>query len=141
MKLHSFKITQTVPAPRQKVYATWTNPKLAQLFAAPPGCIATAFKSSFKVGGQYATTMRTPHGVMKNSGEFVAITPGRQIVQTFVWDAEDTELNVIVLDFAERGKQTALTLTGYGFSIKAEAAGNREGWQSSLKQFAAYFAR
>ncbi len=139
MKFHSFKITQLVPAPRRKAYAAWTNLKLAKRFAAPPGCTATVFKSEFKVGGRYATTMKTPHGVMKNSGEFLEIIPHQKIIQTFVWESPDTEMNVIVLEFSTRGKNTLLTLTGHGFSVKGEAAGNREGWKASLKQFAAYF--
>jgi uncharacterized protein YndB with AHSA1/START domain len=139
MKFHSFKVTQAVKAPRRKVYAAWTSPKLAKRFAAPPGCTATVFKSNFKVGGKYATTMKTPQGVMKNSGEFIEILPNQKIIQTFVWDAPDTEMNVIVLEFADRGKGTVLTMTGHGFGVKGEAAGNREGWQASLKQFAEYF--
>ena len=139
MKFHSFKITQKVKAGRRKVYATWTNPKLAKKFSAPPGCQALSFKSSFKVGGKYSNSMKTPHGVMKNSGEFLEIIPGKKIIQTFVWDAPDTEMNVITLEFADQGKNTLLTMTGHGFSVKAEAAGNKEGWKASLGQFADYF--
>lgn len=141
MKFHSFKISQTIQAPRRKVYATWTNRVLAKQFAAPPGCIATAFKSDFKVGGKYGTTMKTPHGVMKNSGEFLEILPNQKIIQTFVWDAPETEMNVITLEFADHGKNTVLTMTGHGFSVKDEAKGNREGWKASLKQFSEYFKK
>jgi uncharacterized protein YndB with AHSA1/START domain len=141
MKFYSFKIIQLVKASRRKVYSAWVNPKLAKQFAAPPGCVATAFKSNFKVGGAYGTTMKTPHGIMKNSGEFLEIIPNQKIIQSFVWDAQDTEMNIIVLEFTDRGKNTALTLKGHGFSIKSEAAGNREGWKASLKQFANYFEK
>jgi uncharacterized protein YndB with AHSA1/START domain len=78
---------------------------------------------------------------MKSSGEFLEILPNERIIQTFVWDAPDTEMNVIVLEFRNRGKQTVLTMSGHGFSVKGEAAGNREGWKASLGQFAAYFAK
>lgn len=140
MKFYSFKITQPVNASRKKVYATWTNKKLAKKFAAPPECEATSFKSNFEVGGKYATTMKTPQGVMKNYGEFLEIIPNEKIIQTFIWDAPDTEMNVIVLEFSDRGGKTMLTLTAHGYSVKGEAEGNRFGWKMSLKQFADYFA-
>ena len=117
MKFYFFKVTQSVKASRRKVYATWTNQKLAKQFAAPPGCTATAFRSDFKTGGKYGTTMKTPHGVMKNSGEFLDIVPNQKIIQTFVWDAPDTEMNVIVLEFSDRGKNAVLTITGHGFEL------------------------
>jgi uncharacterized protein YndB with AHSA1/START domain len=139
MNFYSFEVTQPLNVSRRKAYAAWTNLKLAKRFAAPPGCTATSFKSNFKVGGKYGTTMKTPHGVMKNSGEFLEIIPNEKIIQTFIWDAPDTEMNVIVLEFLDRGKNCALKLTGHGFSVKGEAAGNREGWKASLKQFADYF--
>jgi uncharacterized protein YndB with AHSA1/START domain len=139
MKFYSFEITQPIKASRRKIYATWVDPKLAKRFAAPPGCIPTAFRSNFKVGGKYASTMKTPHGLIRNSGEFLEITPNQKIIQTFIWDAQETEMNVIVLEFADRGKNSVLKLKAHGFSVKEEAAGNREGWKASLEQFASYF--
>jgi len=141
MKFYSFKISQTVKAPKSKVYATWTNRKLAKKFTSPPGCVTTSFKTNFKVGGKYQTTMETPHGPMKNSGEYLEIIPGKKIIQTFVWEAPDTELNVIIIEFEDRGKNTVLTLTGMGFSVKAEAQGNRQGWKGSITHFAEYFTK
>lgn len=85
--------------------------------------------------------MKTPHGMMRNSGEFLEILPNQLIVQTFVWDAPETEMNVIVLKFESCGKKTLLTMTRHGFGVKAEAVGNRSGWQSSLKQFSNYFEK
>jgi uncharacterized protein YndB with AHSA1/START domain len=141
MKFYSFKITQPVKASRREAYSTWTNPKLAKRFAAPPGCLATAFACDFRVGGKYRTTMKTPHSVMKNSGEFLEISPNHKIIQTFVWDAPDTEMNVIVIEFTDRGKGALVKLSGHGYSVKGEAAGNRDGWKASLKQFAEYFEK
>jgi uncharacterized protein YndB with AHSA1/START domain len=139
MKFYSFEITQSIKASRRKAYSAWTNPKLAKKFAAPPGCTANSVKIDFKVGGKYAIAMKTPHGVMKNSGEFLEIIPNQKMIQTFIWDAPDTEMNVIVIEFADRGKNAVITLKGHGFSVKGEASGNREGWKASLKQFADYF--
>lgn len=55
----------------------------------------------------------------------------RKIIQTFVWKAPDTEMNVIELEFADHGEKGS-TLTGHGYCVKAEAVGNREGWKASL---------
>jgi uncharacterized protein YndB with AHSA1/START domain len=139
MKMHSFKISQVIKASRRKVYATWTDPKLAMNFASPPGCTTKSLSVQFKVGGKYKTAMQTPHGLMKNSGEYLEITPNQKIIQTFVWEAPATELNVIVLEFTDHGKDTLLTMTGMGFAVKAEAEGNKGGWKASLKQFSNYF--
>lgn len=140
MKFHSFEVSQLVKAPRTKVFRAWTNVHLAKQFAAPPGCRTKKFQIQFHVGGKYSLTMETPHGTMKNSGEYLDIQPGRKIIQTFVWDAPETEMNVIVLEFKDRGKNTVMKLKGHGFSVKGEASGNREGWKASLAQFAEHFA-
>jgi uncharacterized protein YndB with AHSA1/START domain len=56
--------------------------------------VAQPIKAHFKVGGKYATTMKIPHGVMKNSGEYLEILPNQKIIQTFIRNAPDTELAV-----------------------------------------------
>ena len=136
MKTYSFKITKTIKANRKKVYETWTNKKLAKLWAAPEHCKLTLFKSNFKEGGKFSTGMSTPHGPMKNHGVYLEIIPFKEITHTFVWEADDTEENLITIEFKSKGKDTQMVFTGSNFSIKAEAAGNKEGWASCLKKFA-----
>lgn len=139
MKKYSFRTSRIIEASREKVYRAWTNPKLAKRFAAPEGCKTKSFTSDFRVGGDYRTAMQTPYGLMKNKGTFVEIVPGKKIVQTFIWDQPDTEVNFITLEFKARGNKTLLVLSGKNFEIKGEAKGNQEGWASSLEGFSKYF--
>jgi uncharacterized protein YndB with AHSA1/START domain len=140
-KTYSFKITKTIKAPRKKVYEAWTDLKAAKKWSVPEGCTITSLKSNFKVGGKYRLAMKTPYGPMSNQGVYLEIVPNQKIVYTFIWEVEDTEENLIKIEFKVKGKDTQLVMTGSKFEIKDEAAGNKEGWSSCIEKLAALFVK
>ena len=77
----SFVISHTVDAPRDRVWAAWTDEKALATWFGPKGVETISTTMDFRVGGTFHFGMRTPDGnVMYGKWVFRAIEPRRRLV-------------------------------------------------------------
>jgi uncharacterized protein YndB with AHSA1/START domain len=136
-------ITRIVPAPRDRVWAAWTESEQLARWFMPHGFTVPSCEVDPRVGGAFHMTVRGPDGSESvNSGEFLEVDPPRRFVLT-TSAFEDPE-GVPMLEvrntvmFTDLGDKTELSLhavvTKAPPELTAPLAGMEEGWLQSLEK-------
>jgi uncharacterized protein YndB with AHSA1/START domain len=130
-----------IDAPTEAVYAAWTDPAIMQRW------MARKVEADVRVGGRYRNEVDPGEaGTFVHSGEYLALEPGRRIVQTFgVESAEEhpycneyLEVTLRPLDV----QRTELTLVdgwnGQGLD-DVDMVATRDAWADWLDELAKVF--
>ncbi len=150
-------ITRIFNAPRERVWAAWTDPELTMKWWGPEGFTSPACKIDLRVGGKFLFCMRGPAGTefdkdMWSTGEYREIVPMEKIVCTDNFaDAEGNivspkdygmpgdwpEEMIVTVTFEDAGEgKTKMTLVHKGHPTEmADMA--QAGWNQSLDKLAA----
>lgn len=135
-------LDRTIRAPRQRVWATWTNPDLLHRWSCPEGMHIPEATVDFRVGGTWEIVMVSdgdPGDRHVAFGTYLEITPPERIVQEHQWRRPDggaSPRTVVTVLFQEEGEKTRLVLTQTGFDSAEARDGHRDGWGSTLDRLA-----
>ncbi|MGB8355118.1 MAG: SRPBCC domain-containing protein [Chthoniobacteraceae bacterium] len=131
-KEHSLSINRFIKAPRERVFAAWTNPEDIVKWWGPGVSYAISAKVDPRPGGAFHVTMQTTeNGVMKINGIYREVTPPSKLVFTWSWESRPGE-TLVTVEFTEVQGGTSLTLTHEGF-VDAETRDNHNwGWNGAL---------
>jgi uncharacterized protein YndB with AHSA1/START domain len=135
-------LDRIVRAPRQRVWATWTDPDLLHRWSCPEGMHIPHATVDFRVGGAWEIVMVADHDDAERHvafGTYLEITPPELIVQEHQWRRSDggaSPRTVVTVEFHDEGEHTRITLTQTGFESAAVRDGHREGWTSTLDRLA-----
>jgi uncharacterized protein YndB with AHSA1/START domain len=138
-------ITRVFDAPRETVFAAWTDPKQLQKWWGPKDFTNPVCECDARVGGKWHIVMRQWTGAeYPCGGVYREVTPPARL--TFTNNATDPAGNVVIegftqVDFAEHeGGKTLLTLTTRAKVLDekmlAALAGMHTGWSQSLDKLA-----
>jgi uncharacterized protein YndB with AHSA1/START domain len=76
-------IERILDAPREKVWAAWTEPEQIKKWWGPKDFTAPSIRSDFREGGTYLWAMQSPDGqTYWNTGTFHEIVPPERLVVT-----------------------------------------------------------
>ena len=155
-------VTRVFDAPRERVWAAWTDPELVRRWWGPEHFTAPSIQIDLRVGGMYVWSMRGPAGTqwdreMFNAGVYKEIVPNEKLVVTqYMSDAAGRmidateygqhpdfpdEMTITVLfEELDRGR-TQLSIVYPQPASEAEfqamlKSGMKEGWASSLNKLA-----
>jgi uncharacterized protein YndB with AHSA1/START domain len=157
-----FKIVREFAAPRDIVWAAWTEPKRMQRWLGPKGTQATSLKFELRPGGMSHTRLAMPGGgAMYARWDFEEIEPPRKLVYMHGVADENanfakhpmearfpTKMLTTVL-FDAMGEKTRVTLTWTPFAatpeevefFRAAMPGMSQGWEGSFEQLDVYLAQ
>jgi uncharacterized protein YndB with AHSA1/START domain len=127
----------TFPAPREKVFRAWTEPKwLAQWLCPADGSGVMIEDFDLSVGKGFRLTMLFEDGHQTVVVEFLEISSPERLRFTWQWltneeTPEPTEVR-IVLSTQDGG--CAMTMTHSRFATAGYRDHHREGWESCLRQ-------
>jgi uncharacterized protein YndB with AHSA1/START domain len=105
-------IKRTLDAPRELVFAVWTDPKHLPHWYGPNGFTTTVHEMDLRPGGVWRLTMRGPDGRdYRNKIVFSEVVKPERLVYRHVAD-RDTEpaTHQTTVTFEARGNKTDLTL-------------------------------
>jgi uncharacterized protein YndB with AHSA1/START domain len=138
-------ITRVFDAPRELVFAAWTDPQRVELWWGPRGYSSFDCEIDLRVGGVFSLKMRGPDGnVYPCTGIFREVVKPERIVYT-----GPSEKNhpcgaglppnaIVTVDFVEHDRKTTLTIHTRLESVvdldAAVDAGFVPGWDSSLER-------
>jgi uncharacterized protein YndB with AHSA1/START domain len=133
--------TRELDAPRELVWAAWTEPAHLARWWGPRGFTMPSCEVDFRPGGAYRMVMRGPdgaehpfHGVYR---EIVA--PSRIVFSAVIGRAAGhAVLTTVTLD--DEGGRTRLTVRQTVPGDEAMARGQTQGWAESLERLAAHVA-
>jgi uncharacterized protein YndB with AHSA1/START domain len=128
---HVLEIERTFDASPEEVFDAWTNEEvLRRWFHADPEWETPTAEVDVRVGGRLRLVMRDPqagedHGA---SGEYTVVDPPRRLAFTWTWDDQDSERQLIELEFTASDGATTVRMTSHGISTEERRDSHREGW-------------
>ena len=130
-------VSRLIKAPRQRVFAAWTSPELAQWICTGPRRVLTA-NVDLRVGGEYHIKIETEeHGEHTFRGVYREIKAPSRVV--FTWQLGDCfpeykgQESQVTVDLAEQKDGTLVTITHEGLPTEEVRARHSEGWTASLE--------
>lgn len=138
-------ITRLFDAPRELVFAAWTDERSAAQWWGPKGFTSVSCTMDARAGGAWRRVMRSPDGIEHSArGVYHEISPPERLVFTYTW--EDAVGNpghetLVTLTFRDLDGKTELTLRQELFETEAARDDHRGGWSSCLDRFAEYLTQ
>lgn len=137
---HTVAVTRVFDAPRERVFAAWTQAEHLAHWFGPKGFRIHSCEADPRPGGVFRLCMRSPEGIdywVRGTYQEV-VAPERLVVRCFADDAKGVQRleETITLDLADEGDRTRLTLRATAAGTGAEAAamlrGMEQGWSETL---------
>jgi uncharacterized protein YndB with AHSA1/START domain len=105
-------IERVFDAPRNRVFAVYTDPALIPEWWGPRGTTAIVDQMDVRPGGSWRFVMRDDDGSETAfRGTYREISPPDRIVQTFEWEGMPGHVSVETATFEELGDRTKVTTT------------------------------
>ena len=138
----SLEITRFINAPRDRVYAAWTDPVQLKEWWGPKEVRTLQIVADTRVGGKYRWDVVNQEGEkMSCLGEYKELVPGKKVVFTWKWD-DDADWkdydSVVSVEFSDRDGGTELRLTHVQLPSEASRDRHTGGWNSVIDRFEQY---
>jgi uncharacterized protein YndB with AHSA1/START domain len=100
-------------APRERVFAAYTNPELISRWWGPRGTATTVDKMDVRPGGAWRFVVHNDSDGEETGfrGTYREVTPPERIVQTFEWEGMPGHVIVETATFEDLGARTRVTNT------------------------------
>ena len=141
----SLQIKRLIKAPRDRVYAAWTDPVQLKQWFGPEKVQTRDLIADARVGGKFRWDLINPEGEkMTMRGEYRELQPGKKIVFTWRWeDDEDWEnhTSIVTVELSDRDGGTELRLTHEQLPNEQSRDGHTGGWNSALDKLEKLFSK
>ena len=138
------EISRVIEAPRDRVYAAWTDPEQLKQWFGPENVKTRELVADARVGGTFRWDIINSEGEeMTMRGEFRELQPDKKIVFTWQWeDDEDWEnhISIVTVELYDRGGGTELRLTHEQLPNEESRDGHTRGWESALDKLERLFS-
>jgi uncharacterized protein YndB with AHSA1/START domain len=131
----SLEIKRLIRAPRDQVYAAWTDPAQLKEWFGPESVQTRNLIADVRVGGEFRWDLTDQEGKeVTISGEYREVEPGKKIV--FTWRLEGDEdwknHSTVTVEFFDREGGTEIRLTHEKLPNEASRDDHTQGWNSVL---------
>ena len=107
-----FRIQRVFDAPRDRVFAVYTDPKLIPEWWGPRDTTTVVDEMDVRTGGRWRFVMRNADGSESGfRGAYREVTPPERIVQTFEWEPMAGHVSVETATFEDLGDRTKVVTT------------------------------
>ncbi|GLY42380.1 activator of HSP90 ATPase [Amycolatopsis sp. NBRC 101858] len=132
------EITRVFDAPRELVFAAWTQPDHLASWFGPHGFTCSAVTVDPRPGGRWRACIRSPEGEDHwMHGVYREVSAPERLVFTFAWEAQGLE-TLVTIGFAGLDGKTEMTFSQTGFPSAAERDGHHDGWTSGFDDLTGY---
>ena len=132
----SLEIKRLIKAPRDRVYAAWTDPAQLKQWFGPEKVQTRELIADARVGGEFRWDLTTSEGEkMTVRGEYRELQPGKKVV--FTWQLEDDEDweqrdSVVTVELSDCDGGTEVRLIHEQLPSEESRDRHSEGWKSVL---------
>jgi uncharacterized protein YndB with AHSA1/START domain len=141
----SLEIKRFINAPRDRVYAAWTDPAQLRQWFGPEKVQTRNLIADARVGGKFRWDLINSEGEkMTCLGEYRELQPGKKIVFTWQWDDDEDWANhtsVVTVELSDRDSGTELRLIHEQLPNEQSRDGHTGGWNSALDKLEKFFSR
>ncbi len=142
---HTVAVTRVFDAPRERVFAAWTQAEHLAHWFGPQGFRIHSCEADARPGGVFRLCLRSSQGTdYWVRGSYVEVdAPERLVVRCVADDAKGVQRleETITVQLAADGARTRLTLRATAAGVGPEAAamlrGMEQGWSETLDRLAA----
>ena len=105
-----FLVERVFDAPRDRVFAAYTDPELIIQWYGPHGTEMTVDKMDARTGGDWRFVLRNPDGTETAfRGTYREVTPPERIVQTWEWEGMPGYVSLESATFEDLGDRTKVS--------------------------------
>jgi len=137
-------IRRKLTAPRDRVWAAWTEPEQMRQWAGPGEITVPEVEQDARVGGSYRIVMLKPDGERSPvRGVFREIRKPERVSYTWIWEEDSPEQEtetLVTVEFHDLGNETEVVLTQEGFASDESRDGHQEGWNGALDKLANFLS-
>jgi uncharacterized protein YndB with AHSA1/START domain len=139
-------IEREFDAPRDHVFAVYTDPELIPEWWGPRGGTTIVDAMDVRAGGHWRFVMRAPDGSETAfRGTYREVTPPERIVQTFEWEGMPGHVSVETATFVDLGDRTRVVTTSLFHTPEERdgmiASGMERGLQETYERLDEVLAR
>jgi uncharacterized protein YndB with AHSA1/START domain len=135
-------LTRELKAPRERVFAAWTDVEQASRWWVPQDCTLLSCKMDVRAGGGWHRRMRVPDGgVIAKWGEYREVVAPERLVFTYITEYADGKVDpetLVTVTFEDLGGRTRLTLRHERFWSEAARVSHTGGWTGALERLVAF---
>ncbi len=131
------RVRRVIKAPREAVFAAWTDPASMRLWLAPYSLTVGDVAVDLRVGGDFSIVMRRDGEDLPHTGVYREITPPERLV--FTWTSFGTQHreSLVTIELSEHPDGTELVLTHERLPDTEAVRRHTAGWTSILEKLAA----
>lgn len=132
----TLRVSRTLPAPRERVFAAWTEPEGHMKWWDTPMFTCVSSEADLRPEGRYCTSfsLKENDSIVTVAGVFQELVSSERLVYSWRWeDWEARAPNTLVtVDFRAQGDETDLVLIHEGFPDENMRDHHGEGWNITL---------
>ncbi len=140
LQAHELSITRVFDAPRQLVFAMFSDVNHMKNWFAPTGFTILDAGTNFKVGGEWFSSMRSTEGSEhRMRGTYRDIVVPERIVFTHEWEGTEAHSGIetlVSVTLKDLGTKTELTFHQAIFETASARDSHEEGWDKCLDRLA-----
>lgn len=141
----SLEIKRFINAPRDRVYAAWTDPVQLKEWWGPKEVRTLKIVADIRIGGKYRWTLINQEGEeMSVFGEYRELVPEKKVVFTWKWDDDEVWENYtseVSVEFSDRDGGTELKLTHVQLPSEESRDRHNVGWNGVLDRLEKFVSK
>ena len=126
-------LTRVIRAPRERVFAAWTEPEILMQWWGPGPVTCPEAHVDLRVGGDYRIANRQEDGsITWIRGTFERVRPPEELVYTWTIDVANSTPTLVTVEFRQHAEGTELVLTHERFAVEAVRDMHLMGWTGCI---------
>ena len=137
-------LRRLIDAPRDLVYAVWSDPLQVAEWWQPAGYTTPVFEMDFRVGGSFRYCIRNARHDGWARGVYREIVPPSRIAFTFQWQSGDAAYDaetLVTVTFEAQDERTLLIFRQEPFSSSESRHRHGVGWNQVLESFGSFVVK
>ena len=131
-------ISRVIRAPREEVFAAWTDPEILKRWWGPGPVSCPEAQVDLREGGAYRlANLETDGSIIWISGRFELVRRPEELVYTWKLSILPTESTLVRVLFLSHPEGTELVLTHERFAVEAARDMHLDGWTGCIDKLAA----
>jgi len=133
-------VRRKLPAPREAVYAAWTDPQSIREWMCPGDVVSAEAKLDVRVGGSYRILMKGKEDY-DHTGTYQIVDPPSKLAFTWISQGTNHQATLVTLEFLDHGKESELVLTHERFASEDMMKRHQGGWTQIVEKLAVHFQK